>query len=59
MVLPEVDSYSFVDTSFSLLLDISFDLYLLTDEVPSFDVESFEDHSTIEYILSKDTMGVV
>lgn len=62
-VLPEVDSSLFVSTFPFLLSKISLDntssLQPLPHEVPSFDVESSEDRSTNEYVLSKDSKGVV
>lgn len=58
MFLPEV--YFSSPFLFSKIpLEDTSSLQFLTHEVPSFDVESFEDLSTIEYVFSKETIGVV
>lgn len=54
----------FVETSSSFLLskialdEIFFSSYSLLDEVYPLDVESFEDHSTIEIVILKKIIGV-
>lgn len=57
MFLPEVDDSP--PLLCSNIEDTSYSSWFLEYEVSSFDVESFKDRSTTEYVLSRDSTGVV
>lgn len=64
MVLPEVESSSFVEAFFfipisKIPLEYASSSYPLIFEVPSFNIEFYEDCSTIEYVILKETTWVV